>query len=318
MLQITIEFQITMNQQTYFNFKCLLRLFLVKLIEEILFALVETMCSIMLETINVNDILYYKSSELEKYQPDCYVNARKTKNRNIIVTLKIPDTEYIFVCEKKTCPNNVWSVSTAKSKIAKLLISKGWFDSFLKNRQDKQIIKTTSNATPFPSNEINDDVIEPVPPVLSLNENEKFRDLDGNILEIMTCGERHEDRIYFDMTDVAKAFEMPNLRITLINKNSAYTQGQDYTVFCVMKQGVTNYYTNNETLNEISKENKIKTVNKRTFLTLSGLIRVLHVSRNKNAVHYCKWITHIIYTHQFGTQDQKEELTAGRIIKMDS
>jgi hypothetical protein len=96
------------------------------LIEEILFALVETMCSIMLETINVNDILYYKSSELEKYQPDCYVNARKTKNRNIIVTLKIPDTEYIFVCEKKTCPNNVWSVSTAKSKIAKLLISKGF------------------------------------------------------------------------------------------------------------------------------------------------------------------------------------------------
>jgi hypothetical protein len=73
MLQITIEFQITMNQQTYFNFKCLLRLFLVKLIEEILFALVETMCSIMLETINVNDILYYKSSELEKYQPDCKI-----------------------------------------------------------------------------------------------------------------------------------------------------------------------------------------------------------------------------------------------------
>jgi hypothetical protein len=307
------------------------------------------MCSkesaIMPEPINVNDTWYYISSELEVSQPDLYRNARKTKNRNVIITLEIPDTEYIYANKAKM--GSVWNVLTAKSKIAKLLISQEWLNTFLKNRQiastplsistSSQLLvidtKVNNNIvdvivyTKVNNNivdvivdtKVNDNIvvdlqikcgleendsIEPVPPVLHLNDNEKFRDVDGCILEIMTCGERHEDRIYFDMTDVSKAFEMPNLRLSLIHKNGAYTRDVDYKVF--RKQGVVNYYTTNEKSNEKSNEN----TNKRTFLTLAGLIRVLHVSRNKNAFHYCKWVNHIVYTHQFGTQDQKEELVA--------
>jgi prophage antirepressor-like protein len=155
------------------------------------------------------------------------------------------------------------------------------------------------------------EIIEPVPPVLHLDDNEKFHDTDGNVLEIMTCGERHKDNIYFDMTDVAKAFEIPNLRKTLINKVSAYRRGIDYKVFITPKRSVINYDTRNATANETANEKaNEKTTNKRTFLTLSGLIRVLHVSRNKNAEHYCTWVHNIVSTHQFGTQDQKEELAA--------
>jgi phosphopantetheine adenylyltransferase len=109
------------------------------------------------------------------------------------------------------------------------------------------------------------------------------------------------------MTDVSKAFEMPNLGRTICNKVSAYRRGFDYKVFITPKRTIINYDTTNEPSNETSNE---KTTNKRTFLTLSGLIRVLHVSRNKNAFHYCAWVKQIVYTHQFGTQDQKEELTA--------
>ena len=318
----------------------------------------------MPEHIIVNDKQYYISVELEEKLPVFYENARKTKNRNVIVTLQIPDTEYIFANKTKT--NDLWKVYTAKTKIAKLLISKDWIDTFLKNKQSKtkiirvrRIVNTTSvvdtradakidttvEVKPIENdivdtkvdndididdtkvdndtddtndivdtkvdNDIDDTneavIIEPAPPVLHLDDNEKFHDINGNTLEIMTCGERHEDRIYFDMTDVSKAFELPNLRITLYNKNASYIKGTDYKVFITPKRSVTNCYTTNETSNETSNE---KTTNKRVFLTLSGLIRVLHVSRTKNAVHYCKWVTHIVYTHQFGTQDQKEELTA--------
>jgi hypothetical protein len=117
------------------------------------------------------------------------------------------------------------------------------------------------------------------------------------------------------MTDVAKAFEMPNLRFSLMHKGGAYTRGQDYKVFITPKRSVVNYYTRKATSNETSNETanekaNEKTTNKRTFLTLSGLIRVLHVSRSKNAFHYRKWVTTIVYTHQFGTQDQKAELAA--------
>ena len=294
----------------------------------------------MPEHIIVNDKQYYISVELEEKLPVFYENARKTKNRNVIVTLQIPDTEYIFANKTKT--NDLWKVYTAKTKIAKLLISKDWIDTFLKNKQSKtkiirvrRIVNTTSvvdtradakidttvEVKPIENdivdtkvdNDIDIDdtneavIIEPAPPVLHLDDNEKFHDINGNTLEIMTCGERHEDLIYFDMTDVSKAFELPNLRITLYNKNASYIKGTDYKVFITPKRSVTNCYTTNETSNETSNE---KTTNKRVFLTLSGLIRVLHVSRTKNAVHYCKWVTHIVYTHQFGTQDQKEELTA--------
>ena len=316
----------------------------------------------MPEHIIVNDKQYYISADLELSNPDLYVNARKTKNRNVIVTLQIPDTEYIFANKTKT--NGLWNVLTEKSKIAKLLISMDWIDTFIKNKLSKtkvirrrKIVNTSSvvdtkadakidtkvevkpiendiddtkvendididdtkveNDIDIDDTKVENDIdiddtneaviIEPAPPVLHLDDNEKFHDINGNTLEIMTCGERHEDRIYFDMTDVSKAFEMPNLRITLYNKDASYIKGTDYKVFITPKRSVTICYTTNETSNETSNE---KTTNKRVFLTLSGLIRVLHVSRTKNAVHYCKWVTHIVYTHQFGTQEQKEDLAA--------
>ena len=322
----------------------------------------------MPEHIIVNDKQYYISVELEEKLPVFYENARKTKNRNVIVTLQIPDTEYIFANKTKT--NDLWKVYTAKTKIAKLLISKDWIDTFLKNKQSKtkiirvrRIVNTTSvvdtradakidttvEVKPIENdivdtkvdndididdtkvdndtddtnnivdtkvdNDIDDTneavIIEPAPPVLHLDDNEKFHDINGNTLEITTCGERHEDHIYFDMTDVSKAFEMPNLGIALRHKNGAYTRGIDYKLFVTPKRTRVNYSStivaSNETSNETSNE---KTTNKRVFLTLSGLIRVLHVSRTKNAVHYCDWVKHIVYTHQFGTQEQKEELAA--------
>ena len=262
----------------------------------------------MPEPINVKDTWYYISSELELSEPDLYRNARKTKNRNIIITLEIPDTEYIFAYRAKM--GTVWNVLTAKSKIAKLLISKEWMNTFLKNRQNRHVIRRASTPLPISTSskesafadsiklalptsivetnvndnfvdvivdtKVDDDVledndesiiIEPVPPVLHLNENEKFRDVDGCILEIMTCGERHEDRIYFDMTDVSKAFELSNLRKSLQHKNGAYTREVDYTVFRIGKQGATNSKVAN------------MTTNKRMFLTHNGLLKVVNVSR---------------------------------------
>lgn len=37
-----------------------------------------------------------------------------------------------------------------------------------------------------------------------------------------------------DMTDVLKAFEIPNLRFLQMHKNGAYTRKIDYTVFRVL------------------------------------------------------------------------------------
>ena len=126
-------------------------------------------------------------------------------------------------------------------------------------------------------------IIEPLPPVLHLNDNEKFHDIDGNALEIMTCGERHEDSIYFDMTDVSKAFEMPNLRYSLMHKNGAYTRGIDYKVFVTPKRS------------EIIHQLTGVTTNKRTFLTYNGLLRVVNVTRVVSIKQECikSWLNNL-------------------------
>jgi hypothetical protein len=237
----------------------------------------------MPEPVIVNDTQYYISTELEKKLPNLYVNAQKTRNRNIIKKLDIPDTKYIFANKTKT--NGLWNVLTADAKMAKLLISKDWIDTFIQNTQNTQtqtkmikvrkVVNTTSVVDTKVDTNVNNDIdiadkaviIEPVPPVLHLDDNEKFHDTDGNVLEIMTCGERHEDSIYFDMTDVSKAFEMPNLRHSLMHKNGAYTRGQDYKVFNTSKRRTTKH------------ELTGVTTNKRTFLSYSGLLRVVNVTR---------------------------------------
>jgi hypothetical protein len=241
---------------------------------------------------------------------------------------------------------------TEKSKIAKLLISKVWIDTYLKHKQSKPITirrKKTENTivdtkvgidivdtkvgidvvdtkvdidivdtkvdndivVTKVDNDIDDTndeavIIEPVPPVLHLNDNERFHDTDGNVLEIMTCGERHEDRIYFDMTDVSKAFEMPNLGRTICNKVSAYRRGFDYKVFITPKRSVSNHQFTGVT------------TNKRTFLTYNGLLRVINVTRVVTISQECikSWLNNLNLSFKKNTehtiQDGKKD-TSGSI-----
>lgn len=52
------------------------------------------------------------------------------------------------------------------------------------------------------------------------------------------------------------------------------------------------------------------TIKKCLFLTYEGLLRVLFVSRNKNATLFRKWATNKLFTIQMGTREQKVKLGA--------
>lgn len=137
--------------------------------------------------------------------------------------------------------------------------------------------------------------IENAPPLLHLDDSEKFHDADGNVIEIETRGERHEDKIYFNVKDISVGFEMPYLNDVLTHKERGYRLNIDYK-----------YMFNRST----AINGRHEPIKKCLFLTYQGMLRVLFTSRNKNAIIFIKWATNKLFTIQMGTRDQKVKLGA--------
>jgi len=138
-----------------------------------------------------------------------------------------------------------------------------------------------------------DDGTEKAPEIIELKEHEKFRDDEGNIIEIETRGEREHDKIYFRVKDVSKGFGMERLRDTLIDENTKYVKNKHYIFFnCKIPQ-------------EMVKKTSIK---KELFLTYEGILRVLFVSESGKTSRFIKWATKTLFTVQLGTQEQKINL----------
>jgi hypothetical protein len=134
---------------------------------------------------------------------------------------------------------------------------------------------------------------------LELEDEEKFHDTDGNILEIETRGERDVDKIFFRVRDVMKRFDMPKLDIVLLRNDRGYERGLHFKTF----------HRFNDQINYLCiKSFKSFKREKSLFLTYTGLLRVLFVSRNKNAETFTIWATQKLFTMQMGSKEAKEIL----------
>jgi hypothetical protein len=126
-----------------------------------------------------------------------------------------------------------------------------------------------------------------------LEDSEKFKDNDGNIIEIETRGEQNVDKIYFNLKDVMKGFDMESLNDVIIDKRKeGYNEGIHYKYFNCKKTG---------------KDGK-NTIKKELYLTYIGILRVLFVSHSPKAHTFVKWATESLFTLQIGTQIQKDDL----------
>ena len=123
---------------------------------------------------------------------------------------------------------------------------------------------------------------------MELEPHEKFHDTDGEILEIETRGRRHVDEIFFRVRDVMKRFDMPGLKDILLNKGrDGYERGLHFTTFTPDIKDVRS-----------KSKNSSKKPVKSLFLTYHGLMRVLIVSRNKNAEKFSRWAITKLFTMQ--------------------
>ena len=271
--------------------------------------------------IDMTNKLFFNMKDLFDYKPEFFYGCT-VKKRLITKKKSIPDTEYVYA--NFLARTKEWNMSDENCKKAQLLITKSWVDKYYFRSEDviapvapsvTDIISVTLVPSPPPlpiilvdikeekedikqdislqDSERNEDkeVIENAPPILELEDEEKFHDVDGNIIEIETRGERHEDKIYFKCKHISVGFGMEHLSKNITDKTKGYNRGSDYTFF-IRNNSSPNGGANKKTL----------------YLTYEGLLRVLFVSRNKNATIFRKWATMKLFTIQMGTKDAKEVL----------
>ena len=216
----------------------------------------------------------------------CPIWCKGVRNgRELVKKKNIDITHFIYA----RLIDNAWIVNEGMSvKYDKVLIRK----AYLEKREEY-------------TNEINnknvcdDKGTEKAPNIIILNDEEKFKDDDGNVLEIETRGVRDRKGIYFKVKDVSEALNIKHLQTLIIDKNSSYTNNTDYKYFVCCKK-INNCSTTNK--------KKVVDVDKELFLTYIGILRVLFVSRNNKTSHFINWMADTLFTAQLGTTEQKQEL----------
>ena len=220
--------------------------------------------------------LYYNMKELYNHKPEFFYGCT-SKKRLIIKKKNIQTDEYVYATYfTKT---NEWKLSDENCKKAQLLFTKSWTDRSFFN-----IKSEIDNDEP--------ESVETAPPILELNNEEKFRDCDGNIVDIEVIGEKSRNKIYFKVNDVMEAFDMPSLDQVLRNDRTYYDINIHYKSFIKVTRN----------------SNASNTIKKCLYLTYKGLLKVLFNSRTGNAEQFQDWAEDKLFTIQMGTQENKEIL----------
>ncbi|CCV01980.1 hypothetical protein IIV22A_136L [Invertebrate iridescent virus 22] len=168
------------------------------------------------------------------------------------------DQAYFYGCLKRKrevlIKKNISSEDYFYAKITK----EGWKESIASYCRAKILIKSEwvkSNVTKFIDTSVGvcEKVLREAPPILELEDCEKFCDDTGNVFEVEVRGVR-EDKIYFKAIDIEKLFEMENL-VKNCFKNLSYN---DYVNFIVQNK----------------KPQRI------SFLTIEGIKKIICRSRS--------------------------------------
>lgn len=221
----------------------------------------------------------YNLDDLIQFDQAYFYGCLKRK-RDVLTKKKISDRDYFYAKITK----KGWEESTESYSRAKILVTSEWTKSNVTKFLDKSEKKSTSTEI----------ILREAPPLLELEEHEKFRDVADNVFEVEVRGAREEDKIYFKGKDVEKLFEMEKNLIHNIKRD--FEPLEDYEKFLM------NRYTHIDENGPV----ELKPI-KRTFFTYNGLLKVIYSSRCGIAHRFRKWATKVIYTAHLGTEEQRFE-----------
>lgn len=220
----------------------------------------------------------YNLDDLIQFDQAYFYGCLKRK-RDVLTKKKISDCDYFYAKITK----KGWEESTESYSRAKILVTSEWTKSNVTKFLDKSEKKSTSTEI----------ILREAPPLLELEEHEKFRDVADNVFEVEVRGVREEDKIYFKAVDIEKLFEMENLIKNIVHE---FKVVEDYDKF-ILSSTRTNYVNGSEEPKRI----------KRTFFTYNGLLKVIFRSNSGTGYCFRKWATKVIYTAHLGTEEQRFE-----------
>lgn len=227
--------------------------------------------------------------------------------RGIVDELAIPAGEYLYATHSKT---KGYTVRTGENiiKSASLYVSKKWMhkhfgncfgkggDKIKGDRSDKKGVihkhETKNNTEAMPTEK------RTVPKEFILDEENKFRDGTGEIINLRTFGECTEKGIYFMASDVGEKFDIKDIvsRITRKQKDETlrhFIRGVDYDIFKTRIDGI---------------------LQERVFLTYAGIVIVLFTSRSKKVISFRSWASKTLFTAHLGSDEEKMEL-GSKLVK---
>ena len=255
-----------------------------------------------LTPIIIDDKTFFLSEELYNIAPIFFKGCARNK-RDIIGKLDLDKSVYIF----GNTLSGVWKLSRKENRRAKLLITKEWSCANVPG------LKEVPSEEEAPSEEEVEEVphkkeskvlqdrakkYKPAPPVVELKDSEKFTDAEGNFQDIEVRGtSRSKEDIYFRVKDIEKHFGISKLQNSIVN--NYYSDFDDcHTTFCVKQKNVRDGTSSAEqTRNEM-------------FLSFRGLLSVIFRNRTPKTSHYYDWAANILYSAQFGTKEEKEEVVS--------
>jgi len=146
------------------------------------------------------------------------------------------------------------------------------------------------------------------PQVIELPENIMFKDLNEEPMDIeirgnIINGQLNKDNLYFNLDDISQKFKIPNIYQKVIRED------RDDYIDCLhyKKYFVKNSVGANVANCDFCPEEKIGV---QVFLTFWGLCKLLFNSNTPNALQFQDWALKILFTHQFGNKDQKQQLAS--------
>lgn len=226
-----------------------------------------------------NGVNYYNATDLRAFDSTYFFRTSRSI-RKIISLKNIPSSSYHYATFSKKFG---WTSCAHQDKPpckAKLLLKEDWVNGNV----PKMMTSPSEDNYEY----------KKAPDVLYLTDNEKFKTDDGKIAEIEARGERNPKGIYFNIKDVSRCFNMPNIHNYVIDPDASYTEGRDYVIFLI-------------------ELNNNKHLAKRIFMTYQGMLRILFVNQTGCASKFIDWATETLFVAQMGTREQKMALGAKMI-----
>jgi hypothetical protein len=230
---------------------------------------------------------FYNAQDLKKFDSEFFHGTSRSV-RGIIESKNIPTDSYLYATYNKKKGWNIYDNSPPTC--AKLFISDKWVHEHMSSMATEPVEPVEEVKEQPVKKKVS---IKNAPDILELDDNEKWTNDEGVAYDIETRGKREHNKIYFLGGDVAKAFEMPSLIKTLTNKEYGYIRNVHYKTF----------------LRSLSMNHELAP-KKRIFITYKGMLKILFSSKSGTADNFVDWASRVLFTHQMGTEEQKEDLAA--------